>query len=99
MPTTDYTKLADYVETKSFQDFKVDVRDAFVLLDKANNAMVKDLLAIEQIDITWMDNLFRPDNESRKEKCKQLNATLTSKILTLRANLEMSYKSISQQGY
>ncbi len=66
MPTTDYTKLADYVETKSFQDFNVDVNEAFQLLDKASQSLANDMSAIEQINITWMDNLFRPDNEKRK---------------------------------
>jgi hypothetical protein len=69
------------------------------LLEKCNNNLVKDKLALEQISIGWMDNAFRPDNQKRKDKCLELNDILTTKVLNLKVAFQNSYKTISQQGY
>jgi hypothetical protein len=66
MPTDPF-QVAKYVQDKDYKAFKVNVRDAIVLLDKCNNGLVKDLSSIESIDISWMDTLFRPDNDKRKQ--------------------------------
>lgn len=66
------------------------------MLEKCNNNLVKDRLAIEQISIGWMDNLFRPDNQIRKDKCLELNDILTTKVLNLKVAFQNSYKTISK---